>query len=149
MLVKSALTASQKRFLSTLDLDHIYVIGGTAAVSEHVFTELKEYGSVERVYGADRQATSLAIAKKFFPDSDTVVFAYSSNFPDGLCGGVLASRVNAPILLGQTGKLNKYRNYVTANNANNGYVLGGEGLIDDDTITSLYKDMTPPHIVAE
>ncbi len=56
-------------------------------------------GEVDRVAGENRYATSAAIAKRFFEEPTNVALAYGLNFPDGLCGGPLAYRNNAPLLL--------------------------------------------------
>jgi len=147
LLVKDKLTNAQKKYLSTLNLDNIFVVGGQEAVNENIFEQLKEYGNVERIYGSDRYGTSVAIANRFFNGSNSAVFAYSENFPDGLCGGPLAGKLNAPILLAKTSRINKLKSYVSKNNVSNGYVLGGEILISDEALKKLFDGSVPPHII--
>ncbi len=53
-----------------------------------------------RLGGADRYATSVAIAQQHFPDgADTVVLATGAKFADGLSSAGLAGVYDAPILL--------------------------------------------------
>ncbi|AKA69365.1 cell wall-binding repeat-containing protein [Clostridium scatologenes] len=55
----------------------------------------------QRISGADRMATSIAIAKEQFSSKqpDAVVLASGNDFPDALGGSGLAYKNNAPILL--------------------------------------------------
>jgi putative cell wall-binding protein len=53
-----------------------------------------------RYHGSNRYSTATSIANKLKHDKfNNVVIAYGYNFPDALSGSVLASKVNAPILL--------------------------------------------------
>lgn len=100
LLVNTSLYDEQKDLLSTFDTDRFYLIGGTGAVTASVGTELRQYGTVERVAGDNRYATSKAIADKFFHDgSVTAVIASGDDFPDGLTGGPLAMSLSSPLLL--------------------------------------------------
>ena len=55
---------------------------------------------VERIAGADRVATALAISADTFPDgADTVVVATAADFPDALTAGPLAGLAEGPVLL--------------------------------------------------
>ncbi len=53
---------------------------------------------IERLAGADRVATAVAVAETF-AQADTVVLASSRAFPDALAGGALATDAGAPMLL--------------------------------------------------
>jgi hypothetical protein len=57
---------------------------------------------VERIAGADRIGTSVAVSQLTFPTGGTasaVVLARSDDFPDALTGGPLAAHFHAPVLL--------------------------------------------------
>ena len=138
LLVGEALTASQKDFLNRCGGGKFYIIGGTGAVSETVETELRGYASeVERLAGAGRHETSVLVANEFFPDAESAVIAYSMNFPDGLSGGPLAYALGAPLIL--TNSTDTCVNaYTDPRNIGAGFVLGGDGLVDDNAARRIF-----------
>ncbi|MBQ1476824.1 MAG: BspA family leucine-rich repeat surface protein [Erysipelotrichaceae bacterium] len=138
LLTGSSLTQDQRAFLSYANTDTFYIIGGTAAVSEAVEEELKEYGKVVRLSGKNRFETSVLIAETFSENAGEAVLAYSQNFPDGLCGGPLAYKVGAPIILTKTGSEQKAAEYIQTNDIYTGYILGGDSLIDGDTAKEVF-----------
>lgn len=133
-----ALTAEQKEFLARHAGSKFYIIGGTGAVSEVMADEIRQYGSVERIYGSSRYETSVKLAEKFFSDAKVSVLASAKNFPDGLCGGPLAMSKNAPLILTATGKEAAAVEYMRNNSIGIGAVLGGDTLISDDVVEEIY-----------
>ncbi|MCR4840635.1 MAG: cell wall-binding repeat-containing protein, partial [Lachnospiraceae bacterium] len=136
LLVSKKLSDAQKEYLAGLGEDNnFYLIGGTGAVSETIESELAAYGTTERVAGATRFETSLAVAEKFFDEPHKLVFAYSENFPDGLSAGPLAQVLDTPLILTlNNDKWNKVAANYTKNNELNiteGFVIGGPSLISD------------------
>lgn len=84
----------------------VVVVGGPAAVSEAVFEAVREFtpGTVTRVAGADRYATSAALSRAAFPDLPdalrTVFVASGESFADALGGSAAASGdPSTPLLL--------------------------------------------------
>lgn len=139
LLVKdTGLTEAQEDFLKAHTGSNFVIIGGEGAVTAEVETMISNYGSVERIYGADRYETSVKVAEAFFEGSERAVLAYAKNFPDGLCGGPLASCLNAPLLLTADGKEDAAAAYVSSQNMTSGYVLGGESLISDETVNTIF-----------
>ena len=67
-----------------------YAIGGPAAYADP---------SAIGIAGADRYATSDAVALAFFPDTTGVSVASGANFPDALAAGPLAGTASEPVLL--------------------------------------------------
>lgn len=68
-------------------------------VSQDVVTRLgAQVGSAVRKAGADRYATSAALADRG-GDGRTLLVATGEAFPDGLAAGSLARRLNADVLL--------------------------------------------------
>lgn len=131
------LTEEQRDYLDTLKSDTFYIVGGTSAVSSDIAGEFIIYGSVERLGGATRFETSVMIAEEFFDEPTTIVLAYSKNFPDGLAGGPLAMSLNAPLILTATGKEDVAADYAYGM-AENGYVLGGTGLISNAATQNVF-----------
>lgn len=132
------LTTEQKEFLSECG-NTIYVIGGENAVSSRLENQLKDYGSVTRIGGKTRYETSVLIAETFFEDPTSSVFAYAKNFPDGLCGGPLASSRNCPLILTASGKETDASAYTLKHQIKEGVILGGSSLIDDPTAVKLFS----------
>ncbi|HEY0249860.1 MAG TPA: cell wall-binding repeat-containing protein [Gryllotalpicola sp.] len=99
--------ASITKALATLKPKHITVLGGTAVVQQSVLTTLSRYGSVSRIAGADRFATSALIAAKLRSVAGSswggsAYIASGINFPDALVAGPLAALTSSPVLLTQT-----------------------------------------------
>lgn len=110
----------------------IYVIGGASVVSEAAFKEAKALApnaKAERIAGADRYDTSLAIAKKFFGASPAKRYVASGiNFPDALAGGALAGKEKVPLILVPN---NPAHVNVSFGKSGVTIVLGGRSVISD------------------
>ena len=139
LLVKDDLNDAQKKFLSGLSGNKIYVIGGTNAVSAKTENALKAYGTVTRIGGATRYDTSVNVAKAFFPNASSAVLAYGKNFPDGLSGGTLAYSMNAPLILTANDKQPQAKGYATTAGIKSGVVLGGPTLISDSVVKGIFS----------
>ncbi|MCR4668163.1 MAG: cell wall-binding repeat-containing protein, partial [Clostridia bacterium] len=137
LLVGNTLTADQKAYLAKLSGCKFTMIGGAGAVSDAIGNELKAYGSVRRVAGSNRYATSVAVAKEYFSNPTTMVFAYALNFPDGLCAGSFANLLGTPVILVANGKADNVRDYFNDLTVRKCYIIGGQTLIGDDTALSL------------
>ena len=135
VLVYGSLRPDQKEFLATTSKNFI-IIGGEAAVSTDLEAELKAIGSVERLAGSGRYQTSVMVAQKFVQNPDDVVLAYARNFPDGLCGGPLAYALGAPLILTDDYDPATADAYVEGISA--GIVVGGSGLISDDSARAIF-----------
>lgn len=135
LLVNKTLTEEQKSWLSSLSGKKFYILGGTGAVSTDIENELKAYGTVERIGGSNRYETSVLIAEKFFNSPSSIVLASSSIFADGLCGGPLALKKGAPLILTKTGSESAAKAYAQKYGIHEGLVLGGnnEKLITNKT----------------
>ena len=88
--------------LTRLKPKSIVVLGGVNAVSGAVTTALQSdtAGTVTRLSGPDRFATSAAIsAASFAPGVPVVYIANGFNFPDALSAAPVAGKGGAPVLL--------------------------------------------------
>jgi len=137
LLVNKTLYEDQKEFLKATSGEFV-IIGGESAVSVALAEELEDYGSIERLAGANRFETSVLVAEHFFDEPDSAVLAYSQNFPDGLCGGPLAAAMDAPLLLIATKRGDVVVEYANETGISCGAVLGGTGLIDDATAREVF-----------
>lgn len=136
-----SLTDDQVAFLKSHKDNKYTIIGGTAAISEALESEIEEVigKDIQRVFGEKREETSTQIARTYFKDVESVVVAYSFNFPDGLCGGPLAHAMNAPLILTTAGKENAATEYIKESDVKSGYVLGGEVVLKDETIKTVFS----------
>ncbi|MBQ0005299.1 MAG: cell wall-binding repeat-containing protein [Clostridiales bacterium] len=130
LLVGASLTDSQKVFLQSNESKNGYVIGGTASVSETTKGQIKSIRgdlNLERIYGQNRYETSLRIAEYFFGDKDidTVVVSYGKNFPDGLSGGPVAIKLEAPLILAETAVTSHVESFTKKKKIKQILVIGG------------------------
>ena len=139
LLVDQSLTDTQKEFLASATVSNKIIIGGPNAVSPQIEGEVKAFGNVERIGGDTRYETSVLLAEKLFTQPEIAVLAYAQNFPDGLCGGALAASVDAPLILTASGSGAAAAKYISSNDIRNGYVLGGQSLIDDKTVCDIFR----------
>ncbi len=104
----TSLPASTVTEIQRLGPDRIVLLGGTAAVSSAVESQLAALApnGVTRIGGADRYETAALISSTYYtPAVETVYVATGMNFPDALAGVPGANRVGAPILLVRTGSV--------------------------------------------
>ncbi|MGJ9404331.1 cell wall-binding repeat-containing protein [Arthrobacter sp. KK5.5] len=98
-----ALPPSTAAALRRLKPQAVHIAGGPSVVSPDVVAEIEAAVpgiSVTRKYGADRYATSAAIANHYFwSGSQRQFFTSGANYPDGLTGAVSAAYNGAPLLL--------------------------------------------------
>jgi putative cell wall-binding protein len=95
------LSAGTRTLLANLGVTRATIVGGTSVVTPAVQKALQgvlPVGGVTRVSGADRFATSAAIAVDAFPTATHAYIASGLDFPDALSGSALAGRAKAPLL---------------------------------------------------
>lgn len=136
----AALPAPVSTWLQGRTFATALVVGGTASVSEAtvaaVATRVSDPTAVTRLAGADRYATSAAVASAVFPDATTALVATGEDFPDALAGVPAAAVNDAPMLLVRStcGPLPVIA-YVAGNEALiSEIVLGGPTAVSDDSL---------------
>ncbi len=119
----------------------IVVLGGAGVVGDGVLAALRGYattGSVSRLAGQDRYATSVAVSTGTFGAGQTVFVATGVNFPDALGGGPVAATVPGPLLLVPGSSL---PTSVAAELQRLGpdrvVVLGGTGVVSDGVVAEI------------
>ncbi|MCL2503163.1 MAG: cell wall-binding repeat-containing protein [Coriobacteriia bacterium] len=106
-----ALSAGVLAEIERLGAKKVYIMGSSAAVSNAVEASLAGAGlQVERVQGADRYATSAAVAQKVAGLEGTsfakkAFLARGDNFADGLAASPLAYRNKIPVVLTRPAEL--------------------------------------------
>lgn len=123
--------------ISTKVLSIILIV--LLSISNSVFGLTKEISSdsTTRFEGQDRYETSKVIAEQYCDTTtQNVILTSGNNFPDALASSVLASKLNAPILLvNKTASSTKKAFEYIANHLDpNGrvYLIGGTGIIKSD-----------------
>ena len=140
LLVGSKLTPDQTKYLDGLKGSEFFILGAEAAVSKDVENGLKKYGKVRRIAGSNRYATSVEVAKFFYQFPSGISVTYGQNFPDGLCGGVLACRLGCPLILANN-PATAYTPgaaYAKENKLSSGLIYGSSSLITDDTALKMF-----------
>jgi len=143
LLVGKNITDGQKQYLTDVNAENAWIIGGEAAVNKSVEGELATFvdkAKTKRLAGANRYETSYMVAHEFATGKvDTAVLVYGQNFPDGLSGGAVASVIGSPVLLAMNrDDMNAFvAKWVTESGAASSITLGGPGLISDDSIKSI------------
>ncbi len=109
-----------------------YAIGGQAASSDPGATAIA---------GADRYATALDVAQRFFPSAPSLGFATGEGFADALSGGPVAAARSGALLLTPScgalpGDVTTYLGNVKAM-VGSAVLLGGAGAVGDDVLSQL------------
>jgi putative cell wall-binding protein len=139
-----SLSPSASEALTSLGIQHVVLLGGSTAVNDSVSTAITEMGiTVERLSGADRQGTAVAIAdfetsQLSFVDS-RVSLARGDAYPDALAGGPHAgSEGPSPIVLtlSPDDLSTETRTWIRDHNESISSidVFGGTGAVSDATV---------------
>lgn len=114
--------------LTALGVKNVYIVGGTGAVSQAVETALAAKFTVKRLWGADRAATSLAVAKEAFGTTATkAVMVNGEAYADALSISSIAANLGMPILL--VSKDTASADVIAYLTGKTVYAVGGEGVI--------------------
>ncbi|MDO8880504.1 MAG: cell wall-binding repeat-containing protein [Coriobacteriia bacterium] len=151
LLVDTAsVPASVADVLDELDTDHAIILGGTAAVTDAVRTQLiAAMGSgstVERIDGRDRYETAREVAARAIdeigPLFDGVAFvATGENFPDALAAGPIAAAFGMPIYLVSNGAGDAATiAAMDADGVSSVNVLGGTSVVTGATYAALTSE---------
>ncbi len=142
----STLSTVTSDALTSLRATKVIVLGGTGAISESVVTRLKAKGLlVERLAGADRYATALAIAHKAETSGmvwSGIAIASGTSNSDAMIMGPIQARSNTFLLL-SPGRGGLYAGAARAVAANARWIrwartVGGDGVINYEVRHGLY-----------
>jgi photosystem II stability/assembly factor-like uncharacterized protein/putative cell wall-binding protein len=103
--------------------------------------------TTDRLYGADRYATSVAASKATFKTSNSVVIATGLSYPDALCGTSLAGALDAPLLLtANTWLPDSVAQELTRLGVKNVYIVGNTSGVAPAVETTLKRKYTVTRI---
>lgn len=115
----SSLPNEYEKVMSRYANDANIVVGGTDSVNIPNMT-------ATRVSGNDRYETAIAVAEKYFPDTETIAIASGRDYPDGLSSITLYGKYQMPILLTSPYKLPaKLEGYIKDKSIKQALVVGG------------------------
>ena len=123
-------------YTRTGDEGETSLIGGKRVAKD--CSRLEAYGTVDRVYGKNRYVTAVEIAKMFFGTPKAAVIVTGTEFADGLCGGLLAYNLKAPLLLTYPKREADAANYIKSMGIEDGYILGGANALGEDTVNKVF-----------
>lgn len=139
LVQKESIPAAVENELTRLAPSRVVVLGGEGTVSADVAAKLGAWGTVERLSGNDRYATSAAISQATHPTtSGTVVFASGREFPDALSAAAPAALLDAPLMLLATDtiEVSVLRKYESLD-PDRVLVVGGASMIADSLLAIL------------
>ena len=136
------LTTSTKNRLSAMNVKNVDIVGGVNSVSNQVVNELKNMGiTVNRISGASRYDTSLAVAKevdKIQDVSEIAVVNGDKGIPDAVSVAAPAASKKMPILLAENSGLNSAsKDFVNGESVSKSYVIGSSNSVSDSVMNSL------------
>lgn len=131
---KAALPQETKDALKGLGVKNTIVVGGTGAIADSVLAELPE---PIRVKGANRFATSVALAEHFQVQADHFYLSTGWNFADAITGSVLAAKEGAGLLLVDRILTNDISDFLVANRVKSVCALGGTGSVSEEVLREI------------
>ena len=140
LLVKKDLIPSQiQRVIKDLDIDKVYIAGGTDTISKAAEAKLPKV--IERMAGKNRYETSVAIAKSKFQGSKEAFVASGQQFADALVISPISGKYNLPTLLVSTNvnSNREVKRYIQETKIGKLTAIGGERYVPSSIIDSLTK----------
>ncbi|WP_300410423.1 cell wall-binding repeat-containing protein [Lagierella sp.] len=103
------------------------IVGGKTSVGKAVENL---FDKTERIAGKDRYETSVLLAKRFFPESKTIILASGQVYADALTASVLGSTNDYPIILTRRDYLEKsVKDYIAEEKIEKILIVGGKSTI--------------------
>lgn len=136
-----SLSEETKAFFADNGIKSAVIAGGTGAVPSAAEEHLAQagVGTFDRVWGADRYQTALAINLKYdsvFTGKDAAL-ASGANFPDALAGGALAAQKAMPVvLMNEISNVEGAYDYIQNRGTETVYVFGLKGALSDYAVNT-------------
>ncbi|MDR3542520.1 MAG: cell wall-binding repeat-containing protein [Desulfosporosinus sp.] len=130
------LSSNTSAELTKLQVKHILIVGGTGAVSDNVASQITAAGmDVQRLSGADRYATSVAIANAV-GNTGSIVVTNGYNPYEALSISPIAAKMGMPIILTARDSVpSEISSYLSQNTITQTYILGkADGTTPDDGV---------------
>lgn len=139
---KDGLNKATAEEIKRLDAKDVIMIGGDAVLSSNVEKDLKALNvKVDRIKGATREETALAIAKRLDGIKDVSEIAVvngTNSLADAVSVAAAAAERNMPILLANPKKgLAISEKFIKDENINISYIIGGKTVLPDKLVSKL------------
>ena len=139
---KDGLNKATAEEIKRLDAKDVIMIGGDAVLSSNVEKDLKALNvKVDRIKGATREETALAIAKRLDGIKDVSEIAVvngTNGLADAVSVAATAAERNMPILLANPKKgLAISEKFIKDENINISYIIGGKTVLPDKLVSKL------------
>ena len=129
LTAKNRVPAETAKVISDYKVVSAIVVGGDAAITPTTYGNLN-IATKERIYGENRQLTSMKVAERFFPQAGSAFVAGGLRFPDALVGGALSAEKEAPILLSNSADLTPaVKDYIVKHRITDVTILGGPNAV--------------------
>jgi putative cell wall-binding protein len=135
---KGSLNEETSSELSSLNVKHVFIVGGTGVISTKVENQIEAKGiDVQRLYGINRYATSVAIARQI-GNNGSVVITNGLNPYEAMSISPIAAKLGMPIILTARNNVpDVVKNYIQNNGVTQTYVLGkADGTAEDDGVAN-------------
>lgn len=139
-------------FLAEAGVSQMVVVGAPNAVSEDVLEALREHGTVDRVWGPNPSAASVAVAQRMGAPGEmpghglTAVLANSTVFADAMVAGGFSARGVHPVLLTPHDALDaEVAAHLTDSGTQHVIIMGGTAALSEeveDDLEALGVDVT-------
>ena len=136
---QNTLHQATKAALQGLGVKNTIVVGGPSVITDAVLADLPE---PVRVFGANRYATAVELAKHFQVDSKHFYVATGREFADAITGSVLAAKEGTGLILVDRTMRQEVAEFITGSKINALTILGGEGSISNAALAELEALLT-------
>lgn len=129
--------------ISALNPSTVYVIGGTAAISDAVFNQLP---NPQRISGSDRYGTAIALAEFFAEEITELYIASGLNAfggADALTGAALAAKRGTGILLVGNTLPDSVAEFL-GKRIQNAFILGGKSAVSAEVARAIEEALYSP-----
>lgn len=135
---RDALSSEAKEQLTKLKVKKVFIVGGTASVSNNVKSEITNMNiETTRIYGKNRFETSLEVAK-VLGNINGVVVTNGYGFADALSIAPIAAKKGIPILLTDKDDLSTpIKEFLHNSSYNESYIVGGTGVVSNKIASQL------------
>ncbi|MFL0194309.1 cell wall-binding repeat-containing protein [Clostridium sp. WILCCON 0269] len=128
---KDVIPESVLNEIKRLQVNHIFITGGTGVVSQAVENQLNAMGiTTERFGGKDRYETSIKIAEKLGAETGEIIVTNGYQWADALSASAIAAKQGIPIILTDKDVLpDSVNTFISKNKFSKTYILGDTDLI--------------------
>jgi putative cell wall-binding protein len=137
---KNSLPAATKKAIEDLGATHVIVVGGTGVIADSAVAGLP---GVKRVSGSNREATSVALAKHFEPQTNKFFLATGDGFADAITGAVLAAQEGTGILLVRKSFPAVVGDFFASAEVIEAVIFGGTGVVSASIASAAAAKLVP------